>query len=245
MTHRTVLALLMLLPLAATATEVRVGVGAWRYDLDGRVTDRGRTYDYQDDLELEPSGRRSMLVEIDTKPGGWPDWAASYSQLGAAGDHEEEVPVFFGGVRVGTSTERIEARADFDDYDLTARWPFALGRFRLAAGITAKRLRGNLLIDDDREDAPIRQRYDEVFPLVHLRARVPLGPHFAFGGAAQGIEYGGSEAYEWRATLEPRWLDPLILEGGWQEKRYRVDVGSYRMDTRLDGAVLRAGLMFD
>lgn len=230
---------------APAQAEVRVGYGSWRYDLSGEVTDRGRTYDYEEDLEMEPSGRRSVLLEIDTKPGWWPAWSASYSQLGASGDHEEVVPILVGGVQVGTVTQTIEASADFDDYDLTVRWPFALGPLLASAGITAKRLRGEIFIDDNQEDEPSRQQYDETFPELHAQLRLPLGKGFALAAMGQGIEYDGSKAFEWRASMELRFLDPLLLEAGWQAKRYNVNVDDYRMDTRLDGALLRAGLLFN
>lgn len=227
----------------ASAGEFRAAMGDWRYDLAGAVSDQGRTYDFQDDLELQTSGRRSVLLEWDTGPGGWPDWSASYARLGASGDHEETFTLFVGGIPVGSQTESITTTADFDDFDLTARYPFELGALRCAAGVTAKRVRGEILLDDSSRPAPSRQQYDEIVPQLHAQVRWPLGKNFALAASGQGVEYDGSRAMEWRASAEIRWLAPLLLEAGWQEKNYDLDLGGYAFDAKLDGALLRAGFL--
>lgn len=243
--HRFVLssALLACAWSGAVAAEFRAGLGGWRYDLSGSVTDAGRSYDFEDDLALQPSGRRSVLLEWDTGEGWWPDWSASFSQLGAAGYSEETFTLFVGGVPVGSQTESIAASADFDDYDLTARYPFDLGPFGAAVGLTAKRLRGEVLIDDSTRAAPSRQQYDETVPEVHLQLRWALGESLVLGAAGQGIRFGGDSALEWRATVEYRGLAPLLLEAGWQEKRYDLDLGDYALDARLGGALARVGFL--
>lgn len=229
---------------AFAAPEFRAGYGSWRYDLSGTVTDRGRTYDLREDLELESSGRRSVLVEWDTGAGWWPDLALSFSQLGAAGRHEETFTLFdLLGNPIGTQTESITASADFDDYDLTLRYPFGLGPVQCAAGITVKNLRGEVLIDDSTNPPPSRQEYDETVPEVHVQLRWPLGQHLVLAAAGQGIEYDGSSAAEWRATAEVR-LGPLLLEGGWQSKRYDINLDGYALDARLDGALARVGFVW-
>lgn len=227
----------------ATAAEFRATVGQWRYDLAGTVTDRGRTYDFQRDLALQTAGRRSVQLEWDTGPGPWPNWSASFAQLGAAGEREETFTLFFGGIPVGSQTESVAASAEFDDVDLTARYPFSLGALQMALGLTAKRLRGEVLIDDSTQSGPSRQQYDETVPQLHAQLRWPLGKGLVLAAAGQGIEHDGSNALEWRAAAEIRWLAPLLLEAGWQEKRYDLNLGSYALDAQLDGAVLRAGLL--
>jgi outer membrane protein len=234
-----------LLASSAATAEFRAGIGAWRYDLTGTVTDRGQTYDFERDLEIQASGRRSVLIEWDTGPGLWPDLAVSLSALGAAGRHEETFTLFdLLGNPVGSQTESVSAAADFDDYDLTARYPFDWGALRFAVGLTAKRLRGTVLIDDSSNPPPSQQNYDETIPEVHAQVRVPLGKAFVLGASAQGIEAGGSSALEWRAALELRLLAPLLVEVGWQEKRYNIQLDSYALDARLGGALLRAGFFF-
>jgi hypothetical protein len=228
-------------PLAA-APEFRAGYGHWRYALSGTVTDPNRTYDLQDDLALETSGRRSILVEWDTPAGWFPDLSASFAQLGASGYREETfVELDLLGNPLGTQTESIAAFAEFDDFDLTARYPFGLGPLALSAGVTVKRLRGSVLIDDSRQSEPSYQSYDETVPQLHAGLRWPLGRWLTLVAAAQGIRAGDSSALEWRGGAELR-LGVVLLEGGYQVKRYDIDVGDYALDATVDGALLRAGL---
>ena len=230
-------------PLAA-APEFRVGYGAWRHEVSGTVTDANRTYDLQEDLALETSGRRSILVEWDTPAGWFPDLSASFTQLGASGYREETFTVFdLLGNPVGTQTESIAASADFDDFDLTARYPFGLGPLALSAGVTVKRLRGDVRIDDSTQDAPSHQSYDETVPELYAGLRWPLGQRLTLVASAQGISAGDSSALEWRGGAELR-LGVVLLEGGYQVKRYDIDLGDYALDARLDGALVRAGFAF-
>lgn len=236
-------ALAWCVPLAA-APEFRVGYGGWRYDISGTVTDTNRTYDLQDDLALETSGRRSILVEWDT-PAGWlPDLSASFTALGASGYREETFTVFdVLGNPVGTQTESIAASADFDDYDLTARYPFSLGPARISLGVTVKRLRGEVLIDDSTQSQPSRQRYDETVPEIAAALRWPLGKRLALVASGQGISAGRNSTLEWRGGAEVR-LGAVLLEGAWQVKRYDIDVGDYALDAQLDGVLARLGFVF-
>lgn len=231
-------------PLAA-APEFRVGYGGWRYGISGTVTDINRTYDLQDDLALEPSGRRSILAEWDTPTGWLPDLSATFTALGASGYREETFTVFdLLGNPVGSRTESIAASADFDDYDVTARYPFTLGAVRLSAGVTVKRLRGEVVIDDSTQSQPSYQRYDETVPELYAALRWPLGRRVALVASGQGIRAGDSSALEWRGGAELR-AGPVLLEAGYQVKRYDIDVGDYALDAQLDGALGRLGFVFD
>ena len=223
---------------AAYATEFRATLGGWGYHFDGKVDDRGTRYDFQDDLELQPRRRRSAAIEFDTGKGWWPDFAASASQLGADGHHTETTTV--GPI---TDTRVITTDARFDNYDLVARYPFRLGPLRASAGLALEHLRGEIRIEDSA-DARVRQeRYDEVFPQLHAQLRWRVAG-MVLVATGQGVEYDGSRALEWRANAEIRWLQPLLVEFGWQEKRYRIDLTEYSLDARVSGALVRIGFLY-
>lgn len=232
------------LPSAASA-EFRVGLGGWRYDLSGFVVDQGKTYDFERDLGLEASGRRSLSLELDTKA-GWPDFAAGFTQLGAHGVHEETMAGgLIGPIPLPGTTRTVVSDSDFDDLDLTARVPLRWGAATVSLGLTVKRLRGQIVIDDSEEPAPRRQDYDETFPQLHAQLRWPITSFLALTGGAQGIAYEGSRATELRATAELRLLKRLLVEAGWQQKRYQISVDDYRLDAKLDGVLLRFGFLLN
>jgi hypothetical protein len=224
------------------AAELRIGVGRWDYDLAGSATDQGRHYDFERDLELQAGGRSTLLVELDPPRG--PNWAFSYARMGAGGDHTETT-VITGplGIPITTVSREVTTAADFDDYELSARWPWTWGTLRWAGGLTLRRLAGTVLIDDSAEAEPTRESYDEILPQLHARVRWPLGGRLSLLAAGYGMEYDGNRAVEWRAGAELR-FGALLLEGGWQQKRYVIDVEDFRLDATLDGALLRAGFVF-
>jgi hypothetical protein len=221
----------------AGASEFHATLGGWGYHFSGNVDDRGRRYDFQDDLELEPRRRRSAALEFDTRPGWWPDFAAGYTQIGADGDHVEST----GGPIPGTRTITTSAR--FDAWDLVARYPFRLGPLCASAGVALQQLRGDLVIVDSDDSITRREHYDEVFPQLHAQLRWRLGP-LALVAAGQGIAYDGSRALEWRGVAEFRAMEPLLVEFGWQEKRYDISLTDYALDARVRGALVRIGFLY-
>src|SRR5689334_11090693 len=143
----------------AGATEFRALLGGWGYHATGNVDDQGTHYDFADDLDLSPTRRRSLQLELDTPRGAWPDFAVSWSQLGASGDHVETVNTPL------PTTRTILTDADFDDWDLVARYPLRFGALRASIGLAVQQLRGDLLIEDS-DDAGARrvEHYDQYFP---------------------------------------------------------------------------------
>ena len=240
MTRIALLAALCLLPRLAIA-EFRAGFGTWSYDLKGQVTDNNDTYDFEKDLELQTAGRGSALLAWDTGAGA-PDWSASFTRFGATGHHVETVTIM---IPPSTQTVTIDADGDFRDYDVTLSWPVHAGDLALGLGLTLKRLTGEVLIDDSSNPPPRHEHYRETFPQLHLGLRLPLGSAFALTGTAQGASYGGNRATEWRVGAELKLFTHLLLEAGYQAKRYKVDVDQYKLDARLGGALLRAGFFWD
>jgi hypothetical protein len=241
--RRPILALVLAWAPALASAEVRVELGAWHYDVAGTVTDKGKTYDFDRDLNLQPSGRGNLVVAWDTSPGWWPDWSASYTKFGARGHHVEVTTIGTPPLQI-TRTDTIDATANLRDYDVAATWPMHAGALALSAGLAVERLAGDVTIDDTSNPPPSHETYGQTFPELRLGARMPLGGSFALDGAAQGVSYGGNRAVEWRAGAELRLFQRLLLSAGYQVKRYKVDLSSYKLDARLSGALVSVGWVF-
>jgi hypothetical protein len=219
------------------AEEVRALFGGGHYGLEGSVVDRGVHYDFDDDLGLELQRRRGFALEVDTPPGGWPDFTVSYTPLAASGQRSEPVTFPF------PATRTILTNADFDIHEVVVRWPLNQGRLRASLGVTVQRLEGELVIDDNQEARQRHEHYDEVFPQLHVQLRRATRK-FALETVAQGISYDGSRALEWRALAEARFLGPFTVQFGWQERRYRIELADYALDARVRGALLRFGVLY-
>ena len=241
MTRIALLAVLCLLPQLASA-EFRAGFGPWSYDLKGHVTDNDKTYDFERDLELQAAGRGSVLLAWDTGAGA-PDWSVGYARFGATGHHVETVTVLF-PPPPSMQTVTIDTSADLRDYDVTMSWPVHAGNLALSLGLTLKRLSGEIVIDDTSNPPPSHEQYGQTFLQLHVGMRLPLGSAFALTGAAQGASYGGNRATEWRLGAELKLFTHLLLEAGFEAKRYKIDVNNYKLDARLGGALLRAGFVW-
>lgn len=229
------LALLAAAP--ARADELRALFGGWSYDFEGSIDDRGTHYDFKDDLDLKPLRRRGFALEIDTPEGGWPDLTLTYTPMGAEGERIEEITFPL------PATREIRTDADFDAHEVVARWPLNSSPLRLSAGIALQRLRGRVVIDDSEEAQQRYERYDEIFPQLHAQVRM-AGRSLGLEAVAQGISYQGSRAIEFRALVEARFLSPLLVQFGWQEKRYEIELSDYALDARVSGAVLRFGVIY-
>lgn len=231
---------------AAQAAELRAAYGNWGFDVSGTATNSGNVYDFQRDLAAHSTARHSLSLAWDTGPGWWPDLALSDSSIGAAGTNTapRSVQVLPPPAPPSTTTTTMMVDAGFRDQDLVARYPWGWGPLQLAAGIAVKRMRGTVEITDSSQSQPSRGDYDETFPELHGQLRWPLGRWLTLTAVGQGVQYQDSRALEWRVGAEMPGFAPLLLEAGWQQKRYNISVNGDALDASLSGVMLRAGVVW-
>lgn len=225
----------------AHANEFRAMYGAWAFDISGTATQDSRPYDFQEDLAAQRAGKRSISVAWDTSPGWWPDLAFSDARIGVNGTHTESAtglpPPF------PQSDVTLTLDSDFTDQDLVARWPLIKESVKVSLGVAAKHLKGTVVITDSSQGES-RGDYDETIPELHVAARWSPAHWLALDVTGQGVQAGENKAFEWRAGVELRPFDPVLLSAAWQQKRYDVTVGDDALDVSLDGLLLQAGLLF-
>ena len=238
-------ALLIVGPVTAAAGEARGTYGEWLFSISGTANDNGQLYDFERDLDAKRSGNETLQLAWDTGPGWWkPDLAYGDSRIGASGKHSETMATALPPPLPQTTTVDLSVESSFRDQDLVARYPLNSGAVLLSAGLAVKHLKGTVVITDSRQAQPSRGDYDETFPELHLLLRYPAARWLAVEAMAQGVQYGDNSAFEWRAGIELRPFDPLLIEAGWQQKRYDIQVNGDSLDVLLGGALLRAGLLF-
>ncbi|HUS24571.1 MAG TPA: hypothetical protein VM369_06450 [Candidatus Binatia bacterium] len=238
-------AVLLLLVTAGTHAEVRLSAAGWRDDLSGRVDRDGQTLDFERDLDAQADAARGLRAEWDTGR-WWPDLSAATVRSRGSGHVSRSGPLSFGPIVIpGSATTQIDTDASYDDTELAARWPLAWGPLRVSLGLAAKWLDGEVRITDTSDGSTSRQRYRILFPEAHTVLAWRVWPGLQAEGVAQGLSYRGDRAMEWRALLRVTRLAPLLVEGGWQQKRYRVvDDDGAVVDARLAGPWLALGLAF-
>lgn len=237
MNYRIVLGLVgTLLSGSATGAEVRATFGGWQYGLTGTATDAGTVYDFQRDLGVNRDSGRSLQLAWDTGPGWWPDLELTYSGIKASGTRTVPSPPPLPGSRT------LAVAADAVDVDLTARYPWRWNDLSTSLGLTLKQLAGDIRIDDSDQAQPSRQQFNEIIPQGQLQLRWHLSRILILGATGQGIAYDGDRAVEWRAGSELRLFEPVLVEFGLQEKRYKLTAGDYALDARVRGLYLRVGV---
>lgn len=235
--------LLLALPCVASAGELSLRADWWDYDVAGSVTRGSDLQDFETDLAVEARAHNlGYALAWNTGPGWIPDLAASYTRIDAGGEK------FTPGLRFGPvilipgATAR--GSADIEDVDVTLRYPLAIGGGKLWAGVTLKRLQGDVVVSGDTSAAEDHEHIDQAFPMLHLAATSPLASWISLNAQANAIKYGDNEAYEVRAGASLGLIDRLGVNLGWQEKHYRVADGDYLLDATLSGAIAGVFLSF-
>jgi len=124
------------------------------------------------------------------------------------------------------------------------RWPVRLGRFTLSPGLALQGLNGEVTVDDRGNNTLSRQKVDVVFPQIHGELRWQPYPRFGLSAVVQAISSGDQSAAEYRVVAGWQVLGPLLLQLGWQGKRYDLQQTNSEIHARLNGALFQAGLIF-
>ncbi|MGH8504668.1 MAG: hypothetical protein ACRETM_01730 [Stenotrophobium sp.] len=243
----TLLAGALLLPTLAQAQGFGLAYGNWDARVSGTITDNGAKLNLDRDLGAHATNRNSYALHWDTGPGWWrPDIAADYMRIQVAGNNQSTSGgLQFGGIVLapGISTLLI-THADIRDTGVTLRYPFTLGVVRAAAGVTVRRLDGDIRVQDSSGTAQSDQPVNKTFPMAHLRLELPLAPRLSLVASGNWIAGGGNRANDFTAEARARIIGPLSISAGWRYKYYYVSSNGYLLDTRLQGLLLGARLDF-
>ncbi|TXH04795.1 MAG: hypothetical protein E6R07_06785 [Nevskiaceae bacterium] len=224
------------LPALAQAEQFYLGYSHWNYAVSGAYDEGATRYDLDKNLNARGDSHAQYRLRWDTGAGWWPDFAASYGRVALSGQQSITTSVVVGPVPVGTVSSVAQVDANVRDLDATLRYGLPLGWARLSGGVTVKKLRGNVVVTDSAATpSQTLHDIDEIFPMAHLFAEVPLGSRLRLGAGGNWIASHGDEADEMLVQARLKLIGPLDLTGGWQRKHYRVTTDSYRLRATLQG----------
>lgn len=221
------------------------GYAHWAYDLEGLVENRGNRVAVPEDIEVDTRRRSTLALRWDTGRGFWPDLAASWFHLDAGGQREVDTTGSIGPIPIPGGTQLILADADVRDMDLSLRYPVLRSALRVWAGLTLKRLDGEVTTRNEEDTESTTDTVDELFPLAHGLAEWRATESLALSLGGNWIRRGDDQASELALSARWRVWGALSLDLGWQRKAYRLDADAYRIDATLDGALVGASLVFD
>ncbi len=222
-------------------------IGGWAYDISGTFTNTSEL-DLQDDLGLQPTARENYVLGYTPAKSGWiPALEFDYTRIAADGQQRFQTLPTTGlepvtGIVVPTETV-VDDRTSVNDFELTARWPWQIGAFTLLGGITLTTLNGSIMVADESNGQRQTQNINETFPL--LSAGVEWQPIESLRLSLSGdyVQYDGNRADELEARLLWKFLGPIGLEGGYRQRRYKINEPMARLDATVSGA--RIGLVME
>ena len=216
-------------------------IGGWAYDISGTYTNTSEL-DLQDDLNLQSTARSDYVLGFAPARFGWlPALELGYTRIAADGQQtfsllpSTPLSPITGPLPVNAETV-IDDRTSINDFELTARWPWQLGHFTLLGGLTVTTLNGTVVTADDSGSQQQTQKVKETFPLLSLGVQWQPVASLRFTLTGDYVRYDGNRADEWEAKVLWKLLGPVGLEGGYRQRRYKIDEPMNALDARVRGA---------
>lgn len=237
---------LLLSPVAqAESGRVYASVGGWAYDITGTYTNT-RELDLEDDLALQSTARQNYVLGYSPAQLGWvPALEFDYTRIAATGQQRFPLlPVTGFDPITGLLPETVvDDRTSVNDFELTARWPWQLGSFRLLGGFTVTTLHGQITAADETNGQQGTQKINETFPLLSLGLEWQPAPSLRVSLSGDYVQYSGNRADELEASVLWKFLGPVGLEAGYRQRRYKINDNVNKLDARVAGA--RIGVVME
>lgn len=206
-------------------------IGGWSYDIQGTYTNTAEL-DLEDDLALRGTARKSYALGYQPAAEGWvPQLELDYVRIAASG--QQRFTPF--GLPLLPETV-VDNRTTVNDFELTARWPWQLGSVTLLGGFTVTHLDGSVQAADEATGIQQTQKVKETFPLLSLGVQWQPVASLRFTLTGDYVRYDGNRADEWEAKVLWKLLGPVGLEGGYRQRRYKIDEPMNALDARVRGA---------
>lgn len=224
-------------------------MGGWAYDITGTYTNTSEL-DLQDDLGLRSTARSDYALGYAPASLGWlPALEFGYTRIAA--DGQQTIPLLpttplspvTGLLPVNTDTV-VDDRTSINDFELTARWPWQLGQFRLLGGLTVTKLKGTVVTADASSGQQQTQKVDETFPLLSLGLEWQPIASLRFSLSGDYVQYKSNRADELEAKVLWKFLGPVGVEAGYRQRRYKIIEPMNSLDAKVSGALVRLVMEF-
>lgn len=212
-------------------------VGYWDSELSGQAGKNSEALDVENDLNLSNDSNANLEAYFEHPVPILPNVRLNYTRIEQSGSGElsTQYDVIPAGVPVNSDLELTQFDATLY-YEVLDNW------VNLDLGLTARNLDGELTI---RQGVDIsRTEISGTIPMGYLAARFDL-PFSGVSVGAQGnlISYDGDSISDFNAYGQYD-LSVLRLRGGYREIRIDFEDSNDRLDVKLGGPFISAGLTF-
>lgn len=230
--------LVLAVPLAhGDIAGVGASIGYWDSSLSGTATNSGDVVDVDSDLNLKNQDNANLGIYIEHPIPLLPNVRLNYTAIKQ--DGRGELPSNYGDLVGG---QAVTSKLDVDQLDLTLYYQILDNWVNLDLGLTVRDLSGELNMTTVSGNE--KTKVDAVLPLVYVAARFDLPlTGLAVGGEGNVIAYSGDSVYDFNAYVQYQ-LSVVQLRGGYRQMAIDYQDGKDKLDIKIGGPFLSAGLVF-
>lgn len=224
-----------------------VGLGAnvsyWDSNLTGTASQGGDTVDVEDDLNLDSDSNVNLTAIFEHPVPVLPNVRINYTAIEQSGRGR----IGAGGFDTLVGGVPVQSDLDLDQLDLTLYYELLDNWVNLDAGLTVRKMDGDLKVRDVSGLSPTplsRTKIDAVIPMLYAAARFDLPlTGLSVGAEGSGISYAGDSVLDGAAYAQYD-LSVLRLRAGYRQMNIDYEDGDDALDVELGGPFLSAGLDF-
>lgn len=227
---------MLLAPSAALAVSGRVELGRWHYAIDGAVSN-GAALDLQDDFNPRTRRRDYHRFDLAFAPVWIPELSLSRHYLDVRGARAVDSSLQFGALTLIPAETVVDAFIAVDDFTGTARYRIGQRSDSLhaLAGVSVRRLSGEVQVREQDGGEIEREPIDEWFPQIHLAGLWRVNDTVSLSLEGDWIAYRGDTAWQGKAAIDVAAPLGLGVTAGYTIRHFQVG-GSSTLDARFQGA---------
>jgi outer membrane protein len=227
---------------AVTADVLGVGatVGYWDSDLTGDAGKGNDLVDVENDLDLSSDTNANVEAYFEHPVPILPNVRLNYTRIEQSGNGD--LSAGFDGLLPGVP---VDSDLELTQFDATLYYEVLDNWVNLDAGLTVRDLDGELTVQERTVGGDVsRTEISGAVPMVYLAARFDLPfTGVSVGGQANAISYDGDSISDFNAYGQYD-LSVVRLRAGYRQIAIDYEDGNDRLDVKLGGPFVSAGLTF-
>lgn len=232
--------LAMASPLAsADVVGAGLAVGYWDSEVSGQAGNKGDFVDVENDLDLSSDDTANLSLYFEHPIPILPNVRFNYTAIDQSGTGELQGG--YDGILPGVP---VRSQLELEQVDLTLYYEVLDNWVNLDLGLTARKMDGELLVQQVGSFNISQTEVDAVIPMGYLAARFDLPfTGVSVGGEVNAISYGGDSVYDYNAYGQFE-IAILQLRAGYRQISVDYEDGEDLLDIDIEGPFLSAGLAF-
>ncbi len=249
----TVAALLLFISAPAAGlplVDIEGAVGGWQAWPSGGMAYQGDDLDLKDDLDYDDETCFTARLKIGM-PMAIPNIYLMATPLEFEKNTTRTEGFTFGGKAFENETN-FSSRLTMDHYDIGIFYDlpllktFSLHRLNLEAGLNARIIDAQAVIEQDAEGERIYAKKSETIPvpMIYLGAGIYPVERFGLEVELRGISYSDYELLSLIGRLKAKAFGPMFISGGYRYDSYDIKEDDLEIDVDFSGPFLETGLNF-